>query len=83
MVAVDAVGSAVMGVNFQTVRHLQMASERGLGIGDLEDIAVVGESIRTVAKRFSQALSEEKLIKSYGLTDTTISKQTLKKLWER
>lgn len=83
LVAVDTVGSAVMGVDPTTVRHLQLAAERGLGIGEPAKIEVVGEAISTVAKRFSQALSEQKLRRSYGLTDTTISRKQLRALWEK
>lgn len=83
MVAVDAVGSAVMGIDPQTVRHVRLAAERGLGVGDLTAIEVRGEAIRTVRKPFSQDLSAEKLKQAYGLSDTTISRQQLRRLWEQ
>jgi uncharacterized protein (DUF362 family) len=82
MVAVDVVGSAVMGVDPKTVRHICLAAERGLGIGTLKEIEVQGESIKNVMKKFSQELSEEKLRKSYGISDVKISREKLKKLWE-
>ncbi len=83
MVAVDTVGAAVMGVDPRTVRHVQLAAQRGLGISDLTQIAVLGTAIPAVAKPFSQALSLEKLRRSYGLTDTTISRAQLRALWEQ
>jgi uncharacterized protein (DUF362 family) len=83
LVAVDTVGAAVMGVDPTTVRHVQLAAEQGLGTGDLAKIDVIGEAIPTVAKQFSQALSEQKLRKSYGITDTTISRKQLRALWEK
>jgi uncharacterized protein (DUF362 family) len=83
LVAVDTIGAAVMGVDPLTVRHLQLAAQQGLGIGALAEITVVGDPISAVSTRFSQALSEEKLRTSYGLTDTTISRTQLRALWEQ
>lgn len=67
MVATDVVGSAIMGLDPQDVRHIQMAGRQGLGIGDLSRIDVLGDSISSVRKKFSQELSDEKL-ESYGLS---------------
>jgi uncharacterized protein (DUF362 family) len=67
MVATDVVGCAVMGLDPGSIRHVQMAAERGLGIGDLERISVLGEPIESVRKEYSQDYSDEK-IKSYNLT---------------
>jgi len=78
MVATDAVGSAIMGVDPRKVRHIQLAWERGLGVGDLREIEVLGESIETVRKKFSQEFSEEKL-KSYGLS-YPLSDEDLRKM---
>jgi len=66
MVAVDAVGSAVMGLDPSTVRHIQMAAGRGLGVGDLGQINVIGEPIQRVARKFSQEYSDRKL-ETYNL----------------
>jgi len=52
MVAVDAVATAVMGVNPKKVRYLQLAEERRLGIANLERIEVIGEQIEDVQKSF-------------------------------
>ena len=67
MVAVDAVGSAVMGVDPVSVRHIQGDALRGLGVGDLDRIDVVGESIESVCTEFSCEYSDEKLA-SYNLS---------------
>lgn len=67
MVSVDAVGSAVMGVDPNIVRHIQMAAERGLGIAQLDRINIVGNKIEDVKLKFSTDFSDEKL-KTYGLS---------------
>jgi uncharacterized protein (DUF362 family) len=67
MGATDTVGSAVMGLDPGSIRHVQMAAERGLGIGDLDRISVLGEAIESVRKAYSQDYSDEK-IKSYNLS---------------
>jgi uncharacterized protein (DUF362 family) len=67
MVSVDAVGSAVMGLDSLTIRHVQLAAERGLGVADLTRIDVLGEPIESVAKKYSTEYSDRKL-ETYGLT---------------
>ena len=52
MVAVDAVGTAVMGIDPLTVKYLRIAEEIGLGVSSLEEITVLGENINKVKKRF-------------------------------
>jgi len=66
MVSVDAVGSAVMGLDPNNIRHVQMAAERGLGVARLDRIDVVGESIASVRTRFRTEYSDRKL-ETYGL----------------
>jgi len=51
-VAVDAVGSAVMGIPPNTVKHLRLAEKRGLGTCNLDRIEVVGEPIEKVRRKF-------------------------------
>lgn len=51
-VAVDAVGAAVMGIPPESVKHLRLAQESGLGTCDLERIQVVGEPVEKVQKKF-------------------------------
>jgi len=51
-VAVDAVGAAVMGIPPESVKHLRLAEERGLGTCDLKQIGIMGEPIEQVKKKF-------------------------------
>jgi uncharacterized protein (DUF362 family) len=51
-VAVDAVGAAVMDIPPESVKHLRLAEEKGLGICHLERIDVVGEPIEKVKRKF-------------------------------
>lgn len=67
MVSVDAVGSAVMGLDPVSIRHVQMAGSKGLGVADIERIDVVGESIDSVVKKYSTEYSARKL-ETYGLS---------------
>lgn len=66
MASVDSVGSAVMGLDANKIRHIQMATERGLGIASLDRIDIIGEDIDSVKLNFSTEYSERKL-KTYGL----------------
>jgi uncharacterized protein (DUF362 family) len=66
MVSVDAVGSAVMGLDPNKIRHVQMAAERGLGLASLDSIHVIGESIASMRTRFRTEYSDRKL-ETYGL----------------
>jgi uncharacterized protein (DUF362 family) len=53
-VATDAVGSAVMGVPPEKVRHLRFAADKGLGTYDLKKITVLGEPIEAVKQKFQR-----------------------------
>jgi hypothetical protein len=52
VVAVDAVCAAIMGFPIEQVHHVKLAAEAGLGVCDLGQIEVRGESIGEVATRF-------------------------------
>ncbi len=80
MVATDAVGAAVMGVDPRIVRHLQLAEKRGLGTAQLDTISIVGESIESVRKNFRTCFSKEKL-REYGF-DYYVSDEVLRPLFE-
>ena len=54
VVAVDAVASAVMGLDPLEVDTTRLASEYGLGEGDLAAIEVLGESIESVRRPFAR-----------------------------
>ena len=51
-VAVDTVGSAVMGYSAKECKYLQYGAEKGLGTCDLAEIDVVGVSIEDVKRKF-------------------------------
>ena len=55
-VAADAVGAAVMGITPETVKHLLLAEDRGLGTCRLERIEILGEPIEKVRKKFRTSL---------------------------
>ena len=61
-VAVDAVGAGVMGISPTDVKHLVLAEKQGLGTCNLEKIAVLGEPIDKVRRRFSRSLSSRLLV---------------------
>jgi uncharacterized protein (DUF362 family) len=48
IVAVDTVGTAVMGINPRKILHLEMATEKALGINDLNKISIRGEPLDNV-----------------------------------
>ncbi|MEM2129271.1 MAG: DUF362 domain-containing protein [Candidatus Bathyarchaeia archaeon] len=56
-VAVDTVGAAVMGVDVNNVKHIQLASKKGLGVCDLNLIKILGEPIENVKITFKPSLS--------------------------
>ena len=51
-VAVDAVGSAVMGIPPTEVKHLILAEKKGLGTCNLKKISVLGEPVERVKRKF-------------------------------
>jgi uncharacterized protein (DUF362 family) len=51
-VAVDTVGSAVMGYSTNECKYLQYGAEKGLGTCDLSEIDIVGASIEDVKRKF-------------------------------
>jgi len=53
IVAVDAVGTAVMGFDPLRIEHIRCAQERGLGIADLSRINLVGLSMDEVRHPFA------------------------------
>lgn len=61
-VAVDAVGAAVMGIPPESVRHLRLADETGLGTCRLEQIEIIGEPIEKVKKKFRTSFLNKFLV---------------------
>ncbi len=60
-VAVDAVGAEAMGIRSEDVKHLRLAEKKGLGTCHLEEIAILGEPLESVRRRFSRALTSRLL----------------------
>jgi len=61
-VAVDAVGSAVMGISPTDVKHLLLAEKKGLGTCHLEEITVLGEPLENVKRKFHKSFSSKLLV---------------------
>ncbi len=55
-VAVDRVGTEVMGVDFDEIRYLNYLWDHGIGEGDLSKIQVVGETIEGCRRSYQMAL---------------------------
>jgi len=64
-VAVDAVGAEVMGIRSEDVKHLRLAEKKGLGTCHLEEIAILGEPLENVRRKFSRALTS-RLLSHFG-----------------
>jgi uncharacterized protein (DUF362 family) len=56
VVAVDAVGAAIMGLQPEQVLYLKRAQERGLGTCDLGKIQIVGGAHRVGSMSFHDSL---------------------------
>ena len=52
-VAVDAVGTAIMGFDPMEIEHIWLAHERGLGTADLSEIEIVGRSLEEVQQKYA------------------------------
>lgn len=53
-VATDAVGTAIMGIAPDSVKHLCFAAEKQLGTYTLKEITVLGEPVERVKRRFDR-----------------------------
>ena len=60
VVSTDACAAAVMGIDPSSIDHLRLASEKGLGTIDLNEIEVRGEPIEAVKRPFRQAPPERR-----------------------
>ena len=54
-VAVDRVGTEVMGVDFDAIRYLNYLWDQGVGEGNLEKIQVIGETIESCRRAYRMA----------------------------
>jgi len=61
-VAVDTVGTAVMGIEPTEVKHLVLAEKKGLGTSNLNKITILGENIKKVKRKFNRSLSSKLLV---------------------
>jgi len=61
-VAVDAVGAAVMSIPPDSIKHLRLAEERGLGTCNLEKIEILGEPLEKVKKKFKTSFLSKFLV---------------------
>lgn len=52
-VAIDAVASKLMGFDPLSLPYIRLAHERGLGIGDMKQIEIIGEDIERINFHFS------------------------------
>ncbi len=65
-VAVDAVCTAIMGFDPKNIGHITTAARHGLGVADLDQILVEGESIASVAKEFEVVPEESRWPSEHG-----------------
>jgi len=61
LVAVDAVGGAVMEVELKENLMAKRAAERGLGVADLRRIEVRGEPVERVRRRFRRVMEDPRV----------------------
>lgn len=54
LVAVDAVSARLMGMNPADMEFLTLAHRRGIGVGRLDEIRLVGQSLDEVGRRFEK-----------------------------
>lgn len=59
LVALDAVGAAVMGFEPQEIAHLQLAHRLGLGTADLSEIEILGATLAEVRRPFARPPAEQ------------------------
>ncbi|RKX70322.1 DUF362 domain-containing protein, partial [candidate division WOR-3 bacterium] len=52
MVAIDAIASKIMGFDPMAIDYIRIAHEEGLGVGDPEEIEIVGDDITDLNLRF-------------------------------
>lgn len=52
-VAIDAVAAKMMGFDPMTLPYIRLAHEKGLGVGKIDEIEIIGEDIKDVNFKFS------------------------------
>ncbi len=61
-VAIDAVAAKMMGIDPFSIGYIRLAHEKGLGVGDVRDIKIVGKDISGVNWNFSVGQSFHKFL---------------------
>lgn len=64
MVAIDAVGARILGLDPSKVLHIKWAAEKGLGIGDLSNITVTGNKMEEVQIKCNPMSSQKEVMSS-------------------
>jgi hypothetical protein len=57
--AVDVVGARIFGLTLEEIPHLKIASDRGLGEGDLRKINVIGQNLDDYTEKYDWDLLQE------------------------
>jgi len=55
IVATDAVGAFLMGIDPRDVKHLELAALAGMGTNDLNQVEIFGDDIKKLQKRYRRA----------------------------
>jgi len=89
VVSTDACAAAVMGIDPSSIDHLRLASEKGLGTINLNEIEVRGESIEAVKRPFRRAkpMRRDRILsrfsKELGYADIHASYERAVKSWKK
>ena len=57
--AVDVVGARIFGLSIDEIPHLKIAYKRGLGVGDLDKISVIGKNLEDYKEKYEWDLLQE------------------------
>ena len=77
LVALDAVGTAIMGIDPRRIPYLVYAHEKNLGILDLDSIRIVGSQITAVQKDFSLPVEAATIYRKATVIQRTASAITI------
>jgi uncharacterized protein (DUF362 family) len=56
-IAVDTVGTTVMGINVDNIKHIKLAAKKELGICNLEQIRIIGDPLEKVKRDFKPSFT--------------------------
>ncbi len=62
MVAVDVVGTRVLGFDPEKILHIKYAAEKGLGTDKMSEIEISGKKIEEVEMRCNAMLNQKELM---------------------